>query len=93
VNVEHKDLVFQDMGIGNRAAAAQMGRSAYLSGGSALKQLMFWDIVGSSPPPVEANHQIWGLMYWYLVCPLHQRVFSGMLRGIACAADHRSGIP
>jgi len=28
-----------------------------------------------------------GLMYWYLVYPLHQLVFAGMLRGIARAAE------
>ncbi len=27
-----------------------------------------------------------GLIYWYLVCPLHALVFAGMLRGIARAA-------
>ncbi len=26
---------------------------------------------------------LWGLAYWYLVWPLHQLIFSGMLRGIA----------
>ena len=29
-----------------------------------------------------------GLAYWYLVYPLHALVFSGMLRGIARAAEH-----
>jgi hypothetical protein len=32
-----------------------------------------------------------GLMYWYLVYPLHQLVFGGMLRGIAHAAEHPPG--
>jgi hypothetical protein len=26
---------------------------------------------------------LWGLVYWYVVWPAHQLVFSGMLRGIA----------
>jgi hypothetical protein len=26
---------------------------------------------------------LWGLAYWYLVWPVHQLVFSGMLKGIA----------
>jgi hypothetical protein len=29
-----------------------------------------------------------GLMYWYLVYPLHQLVFARMLRAIARAAEH-----
>lgn len=29
---------------------------------------------------------LWGLSYWYGVWPLHQLIFSGMLRGIAQAA-------
>ncbi len=28
-----------------------------------------------------------GLLYWYLVAPLHQAVFSGMLRGISMAVE------
>jgi hypothetical protein len=28
-----------------------------------------------------------GLAYWYLVWPLHQMVFAGMLRGVARAAE------
>ena len=79
-------------GIGNRSEAAQMGRSGHLSGGLVLKQLMFWDLVGFSPTPVAANHQICRLTYWYLVYPLHQLVFAGILRGVARAVDRRSGI-
>ncbi|NIM21175.1 MAG: DUF2867 domain-containing protein, partial [Candidatus Latescibacteria bacterium] len=26
-----------------------------------------------------------GLAYWYLLYPVHQLVFAGMLKGIACA--------
>ena len=35
-----------------------------------------------------------GLLYWYAVVPLHNFVFSGMLRGIARSAErrHRAGI-
>ena len=57
----------------------EVGREA---GGSVIRQTAIFDPVG-----------LWGLMYWYLVYPLHQLVFAGMLRGIARAADHRSGIP
>ena len=31
-----------------------------------------------------------GLAYWYVFCPIHHRVFGGMLRGIAAAATTRS---
>lgn len=31
---------------------------------------------------------LWGLVYWYSVWPLHQIVFAGMLRGLACAAKN-----
>lgn len=50
--------------------------------GSIIRQTAIFDPVG-----------LWGLIYWYLVYPLHQLVFAGMLRGIACAVDHRSGTP
>ena len=30
---------------------------------------------------------IFGLLYWYALYPLHQLIFSGMLRGIARAAE------
>jgi uncharacterized protein YbjT (DUF2867 family) len=52
------------------------------AGGSIIRQTAIFDPVG-----------LWGLMYWYLVYPLHQLVFAGMLRDIARAADHRSRIP
>jgi hypothetical protein len=29
---------------------------------------------------------LYGLVYWYLMYPLHQLVFAGMLRGIVTAA-------
>jgi hypothetical protein len=47
--------------------------------GSIIRQTAIFDPVG-----------LWGLMYWYLVYPLHQLVFAGMLRGIARAAGNRS---
>lgn len=43
--------------------------------GSTLRQTALFDPVG-----------LFGLAYWYLVYPLHQIVFAGMLRGIARAA-------
>jgi uncharacterized protein YbjT (DUF2867 family) len=30
---------------------------------------------------------IWGLAYWYLIYPLHQLVFAGMIKGIARRAE------
>jgi len=33
-----------------------------------------------------------GLAYWYLFCPVHHLVFSGMLRGIARAAERAPAI-
>ena len=44
--------------------------------GSLIRQTAIFDPVG-----------LGGLMYWYLVYPLHQLVFAGMLRGIAHAAQ------
>jgi hypothetical protein len=35
-------------------------------------------------------HGLTGLIYWYTVYPLHQFVFSGMLRGVASAAGETS---
>ncbi len=46
------------------------------AGGSLIRQTAIFDPVG-----------LGGLMYWYLVYPLHQLVFAGMLRGIARAAE------
>jgi hypothetical protein len=42
--------------------------------GSVIRQTALFDPIG-----------IPGLLYWYLVYPLHQLVFAGMLRGIARA--------
>ena len=47
------------------------------AGGSLIRQTAIFDPVGLA-----------GLLYWYLVYPLHQLVFAGMLRGIAHAAEH-----
>ena len=48
--------------------------------GSIIRQTAIFDPAG-----------LWGLIYWYMVYPLHQLVFAGMLRGIARGVDHRSG--
>jgi hypothetical protein len=50
--------------------------------GSIIRQTALFDPVG-----------IPGLLYWYLVYPLHQIVFAGMLRGIARAATRAGGTP
>jgi hypothetical protein len=34
-----------------------------------------------------------GRAYWYLVYPLHQIVFAGMLRGIVAASSQREKVP
>jgi uncharacterized protein YbjT (DUF2867 family) len=44
--------------------------------GSDIRQTAIFDPVG-----------LLGLLYWYSIYPLHQLVFSGMLRGIARAAE------
>jgi len=44
--------------------------------GSTIRQTSIFDPVG-----------LMGLLYWYLLYPLHSRVFAGMLRGIVRAAD------
>ena len=44
--------------------------------GSAIRQTAIFDPAG-----------IFGLLYWYALYPLHQLIFSGMLRGIARAAE------
>jgi uncharacterized protein YbjT (DUF2867 family) len=49
------------------------------TGGSLIRQTAIFDPVG-----------LGGLIYWYLVYPLHQLGFAGMLRGIASAAEHPS---
>jgi uncharacterized protein YbjT (DUF2867 family) len=45
-------------------------------GGATIRQTALFDPVGLA-----------GLAYWYLLHPLHRMVFSGMLAGIARAAD------
>jgi uncharacterized protein YbjT (DUF2867 family) len=47
--------------------------------GSDIRQTAIFDPVG-----------LLGLLYWYSIYPLHQLVFSGMLRGIARAAENSS---
>jgi hypothetical protein len=47
--------------------------------GSLIRQTAVFDPVGLA-----------GLLYWYLVYPLHQLVFGGMLRGIARAVEDHS---
>jgi uncharacterized protein YbjT (DUF2867 family) len=47
--------------------------------GSLIRQTAIFDPAG-----------LGGLVYWYLVYPLHQVGFAGMLRGIARAAEHPS---
>jgi hypothetical protein len=44
--------------------------------GSTIRQTAIFDPIG-----------LQGLLYWYSVYPFHQFVFSGMLRGIAHAAE------
>ena len=48
--------------------------------GSAIRQTAIFDPAG-----------ILGLLYWYALYPLHQLIFSGMLRGIARAAEGNKG--
>lgn len=47
------------------------------AGGSVIRQTAIFDPIG-----------LWGLLYWYSLYLVHQFVFSGMLRGIARAAEH-----
>jgi hypothetical protein len=51
------------------------------AGGALVRQTAIFDPVGLS-----------GLAYWYLIYPLHQLIFAGMLRGItrACVRDRAS---
>ena len=51
-------------------------------GGALIRQTAVFDPVGLA-----------GLMYWYSIYPLHQLVFTGMLRGIANAAEHPTREP
>jgi len=50
--------------------------------GSLIRQTAIFDPVGLS-----------GLAYWYLIYPLHQLVFAGMLRGIAMACRQANESP
>jgi uncharacterized protein YbjT (DUF2867 family) len=50
--------------------------------GSIIRQTAVFDPVGLS-----------GLAYWYLIYPLHQLIFAGMLRGIALACQRESAAP
>ncbi len=45
--------------------------------GSLVRQTAIFDPVG-----------LFGLVYWYLLYPIHQLVFAGMLRGIVAASEH-----
>ncbi len=47
------------------------------NGGSAIRQTAIFDPLG-----------LWGLMYWYLLYPIHWFVFRGMLKGIAASAQN-----
>ena len=38
-------------------------------------------------------HGLFGLAYWYSICPLHEFVFAGMLRGIAESAEKEERSP
>ena len=46
--------------------------------GSTIRQTSIFDPVG-----------LMGLLYWYLLYPLHSRVFAGMLHGIVRAAERK----
>ena len=50
--------------------------------GSVIRQTAIFDPLG-----------VWGLLYWYALYPIHQIIFSGMLRGILRAARKVSQIP
>jgi hypothetical protein len=47
--------------------------------GSEIRQTAIFDPIG-----------LFGLIFWYSVYPLHKLVFSGLLRGIARAAEGSS---
>lgn len=53
-----------------------------VDGGSRLRQTATFDPLG-----------LGGLAYWYGVWPLHQLVFTGMLRGLAHAAEKSVAMP
>lgn len=46
------------------------------AGGSIIHQTVEYDPIG-----------LWGILYWYLVYPLHAFIFPGMIRNIAKAAE------
>jgi uncharacterized protein YbjT (DUF2867 family) len=46
--------------------------------GSTIRQTSIFDPIG-----------LMGLLYWYLLYPLHSRVFAGLLRGIVRAAERK----
>lgn len=48
--------------------------------GSTIRQTSIFDPIG-----------LMGLLYWYLLYPVHARVFAGMLRGIVRAAERKPG--
>jgi hypothetical protein len=50
--------------------------------GSVLRQTAIFDPLG-----------LWGLVYWYGLYPIHQLIFSGMLRGIVRAAETARPLP
>ena len=50
--------------------------------GSVIRQTAIFDPLG-----------VWGLFYWYALYPVHQLIFSGMLRGIKRAAEKGSHPP
>jgi uncharacterized protein YbjT (DUF2867 family) len=54
-----------------------------VEGGSAIRQSAVFDPIG-----------LGGLLYWYGIYPLHERVFAGMLRNLTRQAEStRSGAP
>jgi uncharacterized protein YbjT (DUF2867 family) len=50
--------------------------------GSVIRQTAIFDPAGLA-----------GLLYWYMLYPVHRWMFSGMLREIAAVADREPGIP
>jgi hypothetical protein len=48
--------------------------------GSTIRQTAIFDPVGLP-----------GLLYWYILFPLHQFIFAGMLRGIVAATSREPG--
>ena len=51
------------------------------SQGSVIRQTAIFDPAG-----------LGGLLYWYTLYPIHYCIFQGMLRNIAMAAEHESGL-